>query len=65
MRLSSRLQEYIERRGQTSLCELSDRFGISLERCREELSWIGPVSVERDGSVRIGESDTIWGEMFT
>jgi hypothetical protein len=67
MRLSHRIEQFVAERGRTSVRELAHWFGISDERCREELNWISPFGVElkNDDTVQLREPNPLWDQIFT
>jgi hypothetical protein len=66
MRLSQRIEQFVVARGQTTVREIADRFGISAARCQQALHSIGSfgVDVRRDGVVAAREADCYWCEML-
>lgn len=58
MRLSHLIEQYIAREGHTTVRALSDEFGISEYRCRQELAEIVPygVLVSPEGCVDLCET---------
>jgi len=67
MRLSHRIEQFVADRGRTSVKEVAQWFGISDDRCREEIHWMSPFGVELHGddTIQIGEPDPLWDRLFT
>lgn len=66
MRLSQRIEQFVATRGQTTVREIADRFGISPARCHQALISIDRIGVDigRDGVVSARETESFWGEML-
>jgi hypothetical protein len=66
MRLSQRIEQFVAVRGQTTVREIADWFGISPARCQQALLALGNtgVDLQRDGVVRTRDNDCFWSEML-
>jgi hypothetical protein len=66
MRLSQRIEQFVTTRGQTTVQEIADRFGISPGRCQLALMSIDRAGVDigRDGVISARDSECYWAEML-